>query len=441
MEKEQILNHVDSLTADQLNDFILKDKVTLDELMRTGDLAPQKRREIQTLLIEQEEADDAFWDKIQYSDDEFDFRRYITQFPAGKYIKSAKNQIEKIRHYKEQKEHEKDAILSKLDNGGNGYTPGMINEFLSKDLITLEDLRNRGIPDGVINRLHNATAPELSLGITPDAIPDGYTEVYFWGIPGSGKTCALGAILNTADRKGYLEIATGPGYDYTTRLKNIFDREFSILPSASPTETTQYLPFALRRGNEKPRSVSLIELSGEIFQCFYYLNANIPFPTESHEESFKTLLNFLEGNNRKIHFFFIDYNKENSAEQDDYKQSDYLQAAATFFNNNDVFKKTTDAIYMVVTKSDLIPGEKEQRISNSVSYLKDNYTSFINSIKEKCKKNGINGGKLTVEPFSLGKVYFQQICEFNDETSERIIDILMDRIKPQKRSILDVFNQ
>ena len=44
-------------------------------------------------------------------------------------------------------------------------------------------------------------------------------------------------------------------------------------------------------------------------------------------------------------------------------------------------------------------------IRNTMYYLNENnYKSFINTLKDICKKEGINGGKLTVEPFSLGKV-------------------------------------
>jgi hypothetical protein len=113
-----------------------------------------------------------------------------------------------------------------------------------------------------------------------------------------------------------------------------------------------------------------------------------------------------------------------------------------------VFGKTTDAIYVVVTKSDLMiddegnPISKDKRIEHAKKHLNGQYyLSFINTLKDSCKKYSINGGKLTVEPFSLGKVYFRDICDFEGAAAEKIVEILMDRIAGTKKSILDVLNE
>ena len=73
--------------------------------------------------------------------------------------------------------------------------------------------------------------------------------------------------------------------------------------------------------------------------------------------------------------------------------------------------------------------------------MNSNYLAFINSIKNSCKKYSINGGKLEVEPFSLGKVYFKHICDFEGTAAEKLVDILLERIAGTKKSILDYFNK
>jgi hypothetical protein len=158
--------------------------------------------------------------------------------------------------------------------------------------------------------------------------------------------------------------------------------------------------------------------------------------------------NFLKSNNRKIHFFFIDYAKENRPDKVGKKQSDYLAGASTYFQNNDVFNKSTDAIYIVLTKSDLMQdkdgnaiSDYTQRVEFAKTYLSNNYMSFINTLKDSCKKFSINGGKFEVEPFSLGKVYFNDICNFDGTAAEKIVEILMERIPGTKKSILDIFNK
>jgi len=441
MDKKQILDNVNNLTAEQLFDFICKGIVTLDELKNTGNLDALKRKKIEALLAEYDKKDDDVWNNARYT--ESGCRSYLDQFPRGKHVKEAREQIDYLERQGKEEQAKKLEILAELRRNSNSFTPGMLKGYLNNRIINRNDLINSGIPDEIIDRMDNIVTRELELGKTPDSIPSGYTEVYFWGIPGSGKTCALSAILSTAEKMGYLEIAQGPGYDYMTRLKNIFVNPIGFLPPPNTVETTQYLPFVLKKDEDKPRSVSLIEMSGEIFQCFYHTNAGTMNKlSDEHKNTFNSLIHFLKGNNRKIHFFFIDYGKGNNVDDDGYTQSDYLQAAATFFNNNDVLRESTDVIYLVITKSDLMPCNKNDRESEVSEYLSNsNFTAFINSLKARCKQYGINDGHLSAIPFSLGKVYFQNICCLDRDSSKKIIEILLRRIAPNRKSILDVFNK
>ncbi|MDR2058195.1 MAG: hypothetical protein LBP83_07955 [Dysgonamonadaceae bacterium] len=451
MNKQHILDNVDNLTAEQLYSCISQGIVSLDELKKTGNLDASKRAAIQKLQSKHDSEDDAAWEECRYGN-ETGLADYISTHPKGRHVNEAKQRMDDLRQERENIRAQKQDILDKIRRNSNAYYPSQILEYLSNGTLTQSELKNCGIPQTVIDNLDKVETPRLQIGETPDEIPSGYTEVYFWGGTGSGKTCALGAVLQMAEEKGYLNIAPGPGCLYATQLKNIFsddDVANDYLPAPSPLETTQYLPFTLKRPNEKhSRSVSLIELSGEIFKCFFHKNAGQQLPTLSHENTFNSLNNFLKSNNRKIHFFFIDYDEKNAPDGDGLKQSDYLAAASTYFKNNAVFGKTTDAIYVVLTKSDLLTDELGKKVppEKRVEYAKKHlsaksFTSFINTLKDNCKKYSINAGKLTVEPFSLGGVYFQQICNFEGSSAERILEILMDRIEVSKKSILDILNQ
>lgn len=443
MDKDYILSHVNELSAQQLFDAINQGIVTLEELKNSGDLDASKRKAIITLQTARDAEDDKAWDNARYT--EQGCRDYLRCYPAGRHVMEARQQIDNLEQQQNLIISNRNQIVESVRRNPNSFTPGMLRQHLNDRTITKDDLLNAGVPNEIINRLDNIGSPQLQLGQTPNSIPDGYTEVYFWGNPGSGKTCALAAVLSTAEKMGYLEIAKGPGYDYMLKLKNIFSNRISFLPAASPVDTTQYLPFVLKKPNEKhSRSVSLIELSGEIFQCFLLKNANRQLPSPQHEETFSSLIRFLNGGNRKIHFFFVDYNVDNEPDTSGYTQADYLNAAATFFNDrgNNLFGKTTDAIYIVLTKSDLMPYEKEERVNQLKVYLQNNnYTALVNSLRAKCSDNSINAKRILGTPFALGKVYFQQMCVFDPETSMNIIDILMRRIAPKKQSILDVFNK
>ena len=451
MNKKDILDRIANFNAQQLFDFINQGIVTLQELKDTNELDYSLRKAIVALQTRIEKEDDNAWEQARYGN-EMVLSDYITKFPAGRHVDEAKTKIDNLEAQRNAIKAQKQGVLLNIKRNPNSYPHNDIKMFLDNGVFTKQDLLNCDIPQSAIDNLDKIKTPTLVLGDTPDSIPDGYTEVYFWGGKGSGKTCALGAILQMAYQNGYLNIATGPGYLYANQLKNIFSDDGNAndyLPAPSPLDKTQYLPFTLKRPNEKAsRSVSLIELSGEIFECFFHKNASQPFPTQYHEKTFDSLNNFLKSNNRKIHFFFVDYDRENRPDSSGLNQSDYLAAASTYFKNNAVFGKTTDAIYIVLTKSDLLLDEQGNHVplNERVEYAKkhlneNNYKAFINTLKDNCKKNSINAGKLTVEPFSLGKVYFKQICDFDGSAAENIVEILMDRIAGSKKSILDIFNK
>lgn len=451
LERSIILANIDSLTAEQLFTEIKEGNITLEELMQTGDLSVVKRNRITALQRELEGRDEEDWELAQRGGDEVSLREYLRKYPAGRHVAEAQQIISFLERQKENYQAQKQTILSNLQRNPNAYPPSKIIEFL-QHVISEDDLINCGIPLSAIENLQNIENVELLLGQTPTAIPPGFTEVYFWGAPGSGKTCALGALLNVSRKKGFINLATGPGYRYATQLTNIFSDDGlanDYLPAPTALESTQYLPFTLKRPNEKAlRYVSLIELSGEIFKCFLDLNSGHPLETVSHEETFNTLRSFLRNNNRKIHFFFIDYNRENRPDGNGFCQSDYLAAATTYFKDHKIFGKSTDAIFVVLTKSDLLRDEsgnevkRERWVEYAKNYLNENnYKAFIETLKDICKKEGINGGNVTIEPFSLGKVYFQKIGDFDGRSAENLLEILMQRIPGSKTSLFDIFNK
>lgn len=453
MEKSKIIANIASLTAETLFEYINQGIVKLAELQATGDLDATKRKKIAEMQAQIDKKDEEAWERARYGG-EMALIDYITNFPTGKYVQEAKDRLDFLAEERKRNQAKKQGILNSIKRNPNTFSPSEIKDHLVNGTITEQELMDEcNIPQCAIENLDKVQKPNLVLGNTPDSIPAGYTEVYFWGGTGSGKTCALGAVLQMAERKGYLNIATGPGYLYANQLKNIFNHDGKAndyLPAPSPVETTQYLPFTLKCPKEKAsRSVSLIELSGEIFKCFFLENANQPLPTQDHVNTFNSLNAFLKSSNRKIHFFFIDYDRDNRPDNFGLKQSDYLAAASTYFKNNAIFKNSTDAIYVVLTKSDLLHDEDENPINEyekRVEYAKkhliaENFIAFTNTLKEICSKHSINAGKLMVEPFSLGKVYFKDICNFDGTAAANLVDILMERIAGSKKSILDVFNK
>ena len=267
MEESIILANIDNLTAEQLFVEIKGGNITMEKLMKTGDLSVIKRNKINSLLNELEAKEEADWLRAENGGDEPSYSAYLANHPAGKHVAEAKQSISLLERQRENSKIQKQTILNNLRTNPNSYDSKEINGYLH-NTISIDELINCGIPPSAIENLQNVEIKEPELGRTPENIPSGFTEVYFWGAPGSGKTCALGALLQVADKKGYLNLASSTGYRYASQLMGIFSDDGvanDYLPGPTPLENTQYIPFTLKRPNENAvRSVSLIELSGEI---------------------------------------------------------------------------------------------------------------------------------------------------------------------------------
>lgn len=212
MDKQYILNHIEDLSAEQLANFIQQGIVTLDELRKTESLDNSKRVAISRLITadeleqqrtqaDRDKADDDAWDTA-CSGNEITLIDWINNNPNNKHIQEAKYRVNDLQEQRRNILAKKQGILDDIRRNPNSNSPNEIKEFLGNGTLSESELRDYcNIPQSAIDNLNNVKAPTLHLGTTPDSIPDGYTEVYFWGGTGSGKTCALGAVLHMAEKK------------------------------------------------------------------------------------------------------------------------------------------------------------------------------------------------------------------------------------------------
>lgn len=362
------------------------------------------------------------------------YRRYTERFPNGLYVEEANQRIRDILI------GQKENILRALSEDRNAYPLNYIKNVLG---ITKEDLLDR-IKDSqgrIRNEVLNSwdkNPINLLMGKTPKCIPAGSTEVYFWGVPGSGKTCAMAAILSQARQMGCFAPRRGEGLAYMNALSSMFmaepTRPAVCLPPGSDVDTTQYLPLTLnerikgRNGQEEIRqhNLSVIEISGEIFECFSNEVEGRPFPTQQHEETYEQLKKYLRSNdNPKFHFFILD-----SKPLRDTNQMQFLQNAALYFQEEGIFNNTTQGISLIVTKSDVLSPDRSQW----VECAKDAATRYFNSLVTQLKVIvgnpkagglGLTDGSLEVIPLSIGEVFFQSLCLFDPEPATVLVQKLI----------------
>ena len=476
--KAHFIAKLDDLSAEQIVGGIIGGIATIADLQRTGEFGSEKQKKVKTLLkkkdddvfaaattitalenyllvfpagihehearekIQRQKGDDSTFSNAVVTNTLAALQDYLLAYPEGNYVDEARKKIKQIMY---------ETIKADI----NEYTPDEITSKLSRD--DLDDLcQELGLDARMIR---NYTTPPLKYNIIPESkndIPVGYTDVFFWGIRSSGKTCALSAILSTM-KKDYLVEAPDCekkfGATYRDSLTNIFRERYGYLPGRTGIDRTQYMPFLFyRKGEKRKRRISFFELSGEVFQYFYEEANSIQLIDEDArddiQKSFKTLELLLNSDNKKIHFFFIDYNQEtkHTADINGLTQSNYLEAAATYFRDkNDILKKKTDAVYVVVTKSDEIQIKEnisddkrnKARAAIAKSFLEDNFGSFIGVLQNLCEKHTV---AFNVRQFSIGDVYFKQICKINRAYSTNIIEELLKWVKPESSIIKKILN-
>jgi len=338
----------------------------------------------------------------------------------------------------------KEDFLLLLECNHNLVSNDVINQCIEKEIITVDDLETCGIDSDFIDLLNEDKPVDPAQGTDYqqiESIAPGSTEVYFWGMPGSGKSCALGAVLSIANNGGD-KMMQHPcqGGDYMTRLSNVFrhDGDYTFLPAGTDIKNTYEMRFSIIR-DQKEHPLSLIDFSGELFRCLYKQHTNIVL-NDDEKPALVTLTNLLKehaSENRKIHFFVVEYGAENQKMDDGLLQGDYLQRAAEHLNHIGVFDQYTDAVYIVLTKADKA-GEfdsREDEDKHYLNYMSKNYSGFYRALKHMCEKHSINGGKLEFIPFSIGEVCFQRFCCFDSASAREILDYIVERSSYVERDI------
>lgn len=322
-------------------------------------------------------------------------------------------------------------LLELIRQDHNLLSSAACNDIISRGILNRNDLSKCGIDNGFINKmLTNARSQNFEPARPLQTIAEPCTEVYFWGIPFSGKTCALGAILSAAKNglaaRSMIPDNSCQGFGYMNRLSTIFSPgRICRLPGGTPVTSTYEMRFDLEDQEHKIHHVACIDLAGELFTCMFMKDAGEQM-REDQKQALETLHNILlenRSNNRKIHFFVIEYGAEKRI-YNGLPQAEYLNSAAAHLNSIGLFDSNTDAIYALISKVDnaSYEGSLEEHL---LKYMTKNYLGFYNNLLLICKEHGINKGRVKIVPFSIGNVCFKDYCQFDATSATKMVDLLV----------------
>lgn len=503
MDRKEILRNPNGYPLEELASAITAGTVTYKELCDYG-LLRNKREPLQNMLVEPDwqkcseqntieayeqfidrypqsiytdqaherlnqlkelaREEDTYWQNIVQENSIEAYGLYLRKYPNGKYAATASLKIELLQ---EQVREQKERLLNEMRN-----RPDRFDEFRIKNLLNGQDNEYQGvylekeelvrenlITQKAFNSLMNNISfnmPQYTVEQLPP-LPNNRTDIYFFGIPKSGKSCVLSGFLYTANKEGFVKYQshmndesskTDPCRQYYDGLINSID--YCVVPGRTDFETCNFMSLNLRLSDDTQapeNPISIIELGGEYFKR---ATDNITSGLDSDELGTHGVTKYLANENRKMIFFVIDYSRtlleDLRIEDSDIIQRQCLDRALDVFSrdgtgsngaNNCTFSKT-DSIIVIVTKSDLMGVDsREERLDVAKEYLQSIYKNFMVSLRDVCEDFNINaavGNKPLVTTFSLGRFMLGNTVDFNDRDSLELINLIRGNTRSKKNA-------
>lgn len=463
IDKNAILNDLDFYTDEQLVVYIKRGNLTKEDLVNHKDMVTRWAR-ISYLLDENKKKEEppVVIEEIpepKRIQDIYTLKMDIKEVWADKDKADKVGESYKIiRQYIKSNHCTADEIVAEIGRDHNWLGSDVVAMMLRDRVVSEQDLKKVGIHDDFIFMLKQPkNRVPFPSHVMPEPIVQESTEIYFWGMPSSGKTCALCAILGTLKNGNVIghmaPDASCSGFGYISMATDMFKssqpqhgdnyQNVTLLPLGT-SECAFYelgMQIVDKEGLRHP--ITCIDMAGETIRSMYKSNANLPL--EGYQvEVLQNLNDILTKNhkpgNRMIHVFVVEYGAENRR-YEGLDQITLLESAANYLNNLQlkkkkflrtvqygIFEEDADGIYVMVTKADKMNASGSDMRYMTMDYLQGTYGNFYRTLQHICETNNINNGKLMTIPFSIGNTCFQDFCQFDSTTSRKFIQhILVER--------------
>lgn len=255
----------------------------------------------------------------------------------------------------------------------------------------------------------------------------GNTDVYFFGLPGSGRSCVLAGLMAQTGKLGFRfdPRGSGGGGDYAMDLRNY--ARCSMLPPSDGSYYIQIINCEIRDNSTHLKKISLIDMPGHSIVSKIVGKDPITLKDLGYGAD-----DLLMNDNNKVLFFIIDPTARPIREYNGNYifQSDILNCVSYLLFKNNALMKKVAAIHVILTKSDTLGDNVDRDVIQDVIKSKG-YQAFIEDIKHICEQYGINrrtGFHVGVYPFSIGKFMPGDVYEFDDSDSLRILRVIQNNL-------------
>ena len=473
--------NVNGYSVDELIKFVYPEPdvqpVTVETIKSAG-LFGQKRVDFLNRINEierQREIEEAFWQEACSTNTIDAYKRYQKKFPNGQYFNKAAAKImmfeaeaeelrvELFQAMRERPwEFNKDVVRALLRGVENREAyeglEDVASRFVCKGFtVTEKDLKEeRLIPDDWTREDLTRPAykmPQLTFKDFGN-YPSGRTDVFFMGVPRSGKSSVLAGIITKLRLLGAAEYVSyfrnqqdsiDPCLGYYNALIRSIDAK--VFPESTGHDTINFLQMDLSLAKKRITPVTFVELSGEAFK-------KMADKHYSSQEVWKELgaEKILANDNKKMLFFVLDYSiisKASDAVMSSLDQELVLENALRVFSTDGTGKikenkghtndgctmSKVDTVAVIVTKSDRMNTQNiDERTQIAEEYIYNSFSGFMDNLYKKCKALGINK-KHNFRPyiltFSLGEFHIGETIEYDGTDSHRIAEFIYWGAEPK----------
>ena len=300
--------------------------------------------------------------------------------------------------------------------------PNIALEDLHRFLDLYEDLHIEDFRGYVSEELYK----ELT-NATPDITTEpNCTDIYFFGIPGSGKTSILMGFVGAHS------------YDYTINQESSLASSLrhyvdcGIMPDRTSDNNITAIQGKFNLESRCP--FNLIEMPSEKLALHIANDQTI-----SLDDMGASAAKLLRNGNRKVFFLLINPQEESAEHLNGYhiSQLDFLRKLVSLFSlpENHDFMRNVDAIHLIVTKADLI-GDRSSRNARAFEHLV-NYKNLIQDLKSLCHHLNINFAtnySPIVFTFSLGEFSLGGDYDFDMQDTLNILEAIISRTRGKRKT-------
>lgn len=348
--------------------------------------------------------------------------------------------------------------LALIEHNPSAYSAARCTSLINAGVFTIRELENKGLitQDSFrrlagVERFKQQNPVDPNRYRHPDEIEDediDTTDVFFFGIPSTGKTCILMGLLSSNSFVWNQQIAGGL---YGDLLKTYCDE--GMLPDRTQGSFVAKIHGKIYDDDKNVHHINLIEMSGEEFAVQISRN-------EKHITSFDEMgtnaTQILKNNHKKIFFFIIDpttelcvFNREIETRDDDgnidtetqtirVRQSSILKGMMDLLelDSNKEIMDNVDALHFIATKADTLYSEgSPDEVAREL--IVGRYGQLLIPALELCSPNNYEINPATnfkprLYSFSLGKFYAGGVYDYDSTDSEKILSVIRNNTRSVK---------